>query len=107
MECVTDTIMSEYPSGGALASRSVAMVPPAPGRFSTMTDWPSASARRCAYMRVAMSMPPPAAKPTMMRMGLVGYDGAEDVCASATPANNAIEPTAAWISILISPDEMQ
>src|SRR2546425_5913847 len=31
-----------YPSGACLATYSVAMLPPAPGRFSTMTGCPSA-----------------------------------------------------------------
>jgi len=38
MECAADTIMSEYSSGGALAIRSVAVGPPAPGAFPTMTE---------------------------------------------------------------------
>ena len=47
-------------------------MPPAPTRFSTTTGWPSAFDSGSATMRAAMSVPPPAPKPTMMRIGRVG-----------------------------------
>jgi hypothetical protein len=47
-------------------------MPLAPGRFSTTTDWPSASVSFCARMRAATSVPPPAAKPTKILTGLSG-----------------------------------
>src|SRR5687767_4623019 len=70
--------MRVWPSGAARPSISCAMLPPAPGRLSTVTGWPSASERRLAMMRDVVSVPPPGAKPTSMVIGRVGQD-----CASA------------------------
>ena len=44
----------------------------APGRFSTMNDWPSDALRSCATMRAMTSVGPPAAKPTTIFTGLAG-----------------------------------
>ena len=41
-----------------------------------MTCWPSASDSGCAIVRAVVSVPPPGAKPTSMRTGLVGYSAA-------------------------------
>src|SRR5687767_14157697 len=38
-----------------------------------MTGWPRLSDNFCPNARAMMSLPPPAAKPTMRRIGLVGY----------------------------------
>ncbi|CFN77952.1 Uncharacterised protein [Bordetella pertussis] len=51
---------------------SAPILPPAPERFSTMTDCPSSSPRRAPSMRATTSVAPPAGKGTMMRMGLSG-----------------------------------
>src|SRR5712691_217466 len=48
-------------------------MPLAPGRFSTTTDWPSASPSLSATILAATSVPPPAAKPTRILTGLSGY----------------------------------
>ena len=48
------------------------MLPPAPGLFSTTTDWPHASESFCAMSRPAMSSDPPGGNGTTMRTGLVG-----------------------------------
>src|SRR4029079_3633617 len=53
------------------------MTDPAPGRFSTKTLTPSCSASRGATRRPTMSVPPPDAIGTMIRIGFDGY-----VCAS-------------------------
>src|SRR5690242_14670424 len=53
---------------------SAPMLPPAPGRLSTITCWPSAALIGAAMRRAIVSPPPPAEDPTMMRIGLVGYD---------------------------------
>src|SRR5665213_297075 len=52
------------------------MLPPAPGRLSTMNVWPNASVNRCATARARMSVVPPAGKGTTMRTGCDGYAGA-------------------------------
>src|SRR5262249_29245782 len=51
------------------------MAPP-PGLFSTMTGWPRLSDNFCPNTRAMMSLPPPAAKPTMRWIGLAGYSWA-------------------------------
>src|SRR5215471_10875713 len=72
------------PSGGVLATYAVPTRPPAPVRFSTITDWPSAVESSGAIMRAIWSGGPPADEGTMMRMILPEAPG---VCACAdTPA---------------------
>jgi hypothetical protein len=55
--------MMVCPSGAWRVSHSVAIVPAAPGRFSTMirASGPSAAAMRSASSRAAMSVLPPGA----------------------------------------------
>ncbi|MNT64360.1 hypothetical protein D3C72_2022530 [compost metagenome] len=48
------------------------MLPPAPARLSTMTDWPSSVVSAWPMMRARMSVVPPAAKGTTMVTGLLG-----------------------------------
>src|SRR6185436_16150862 len=48
------------------------MLPPAPARFSTITCWPTFSARNLATTRATVSVPPPGSKPTTMVIGLDG-----------------------------------
>jgi|GEM_PF-4651988 len=50
---------SVYPSAGALATACAAIVPLAPPRFSTTTDWSSRRPRCCAYSRATISTEPP------------------------------------------------
>ena len=61
-----------WPSAGALAVRSAAIVLDAPGRFSTMKLPLRPSAIFSASRRAMMSVPPPALAPTMILTGLVG-----------------------------------
>src|SRR5688572_33371524 len=49
------------------------MRPPAPPRLSAIICWPSAGESFSAMRRATVSVPPPGAFGTMMRMGLVGY----------------------------------
>jgi len=58
---------SVYPSGVACAAACAPILPLAPGRFSTNTDWPHTSLNFCATMRPSVSMVPPAANAMMMR----------------------------------------
>jgi hypothetical protein len=53
---------SVWPSGVPLATNDVPIMPPAPGRFSTITFWPRRSESRGAIMRPTTSVLPPAAK---------------------------------------------
>ena len=53
------------------------MLPEAPSRLSTITDWPQRSVSFCAKRRPMMSVPPPGAKPATSRTGLVGYGCAQ------------------------------
>ena len=59
--------------------------PPAPGMFSTTTDWPRGPCVRSATRRAIASADPPAGNATITVMGRVGY-----VWALATPASAAI-----------------
>src|SRR3954462_8553013 len=66
------------------------MMPPALGRFSTTTGWPSISLSGCATIRAAKSVPPPALKPTMILMVRVGQScAAAGAGPSADSAMNA------------------
>src|SRR3990167_4677861 len=61
-----------WPSGSARATVSAATTPPAPGRFSTVTGWPSDRLISAATMRAVRSPTPPAANGTTMRRVLLG-----------------------------------
>src|SRR6266481_6486972 len=56
-----------------------------------MTGWPRFSDNFCPKMRAMMSLPPPAAKPTMMWIGRVGYFAGSS-CAKAGVADSANSP---------------
>ena len=62
-----------YPSGAALATRSTAIRPAAPGRGSMTTGCPSASSSRSAKTRAIRSLVPPSVDGSTMRMGRFGY----------------------------------
>ena len=51
---------------------SAAMLPPAPGLFSTTTDWPQTSCRRLETRRAVMSVEPPGVNGTTTRTGFAG-----------------------------------
>ncbi len=61
-----------WPSGGDFATKSAAIVPLAPVRFSTTTGWPNLRDRNSPYWREKLSVRPPVAVPTTMRIGLEG-----------------------------------
>jgi hypothetical protein len=63
---------SVYPSGAALAVRSVAMTPLAPARFSMTIPCPNASDRSGAMARATASVGPPGGTPTINLTGLTG-----------------------------------
>jgi len=71
-----------WPSGALFATASTPMLPPAPGRFSTTTGWPSFSLILGAMERAIRSALPPGGKLTMKRIGFDGH-----VCACATSIN--------------------
>src|SRR5690606_9311556 len=77
------------PSGRALITSETEMLPLPPGRFSTMTEVPSASARGCATTRASRSVPPPGAKPTTKRIGFDGHSAAWPAAGRAAPASVA------------------
>src|SRR5437870_5270213 len=64
------------------------MVPPAPGRFSTTSGWPSAAASLSATGRAMVSVADPGVKGTMMRIGLAGK-GCADAAQAAKRARLA------------------
>src|SRR4051812_48641389 len=61
---------------------STPIVPPAPGRLSTMNCWPIEAPRRAATKRAMKSFPPPGGKATTIFTGLTGYACA---CAELQP----------------------
>ena len=78
------------PSGAALATRSVAMLPPEPATFSITTGLPQASVSLSPTTRATVSAGPPGTKPTRMRSGLSG----ELACANALPAVSSADSAA-------------
>src|SRR5436190_20403848 len=65
---------------------SAAMLPPAPGLFSTTTVWPHTSCRRLPTRRAVVSVEPPGVNGTTMRTVLAGQPAPfarEDMIAGA------------------------
>src|SRR3954468_12051215 len=81
------------PSGGLFATTSAARLPPAPGRFSTTTGWPSVSESFAPRARARMSLGPPGVKPTTKRT----------FCAIAGQAASSRHSRRARVAVLISP----
>src|SRR5262245_51509822 len=88
--------MIVYPSAGWFLTYSTAIRPPAPGLFSMITGCPMLSDSFCPTRRAKRSLPPPAAKPTIKRIGLLGKFAEASPCAladCAAIATNAANPT--------------
>src|SRR5438445_6573828 len=100
---VRGTISMTWPSGGALATISLATMPEAPGRFSTTTGWPKLSASFWAMSRPTMSVEPPGEKPSIRRTVLVGYACANALLASTIAAQ--IETNPQTVLVRISPPQ--
>src|SRR6267143_701797 len=64
---------SVYPSGADFATKSAAIAPSAPGRFSMKTGWPRACDSGGAMIRPTTSSAPPGGKGATTRTGLAGY----------------------------------
>src|SRR5258707_13387899 len=64
------------PSGPALATSVEPMTPPAPDLLSTTQDWPQLCCRKAASRRATMSVVPPGAAGTTMRVLAAGFQGA-------------------------------
>ncbi len=84
-----DEKSSVVPSAAERATASVAMIAFAPGRFSTITGWPSATLMSCAMTRAMTSVGPPAANPTRTFTGLDGYACARTCVAKSRLASAA------------------
>src|SRR6266849_7939266 len=78
-----------WPSGDALATISEPITPPAPGRLSAITGGPSAAASFAPTARDKMSVVPPAANGTMIRIGLVGYCAETGIAVAANETASA------------------
>jgi hypothetical protein len=76
-----------YPSGAARATLVEAMVPPAPGTFSTTTVCPKAWPIGTEIKRATESVGPPAAKGTIKEIDFVGqaFCATADWLASSAP----------------------
>src|SRR5262245_8288374 len=62
------------------------IVPPAPGRFSTITGWPSCAVSFSATVRAMMSVALPGVKGTVTRIGLAGQGCAHAAALEASSA---------------------
>ena len=80
---------SVCPSGALRATASPAMLPPAPGRLSIITVWPSSGPMRSATRRAVISAAPAGGKGTTRRKGRVGKPCARAMAGAARPAINA------------------
>src|SRR3954447_22045917 len=74
---------------------SAAMLPPAPGLFSTTTDWPQTSCRRLLMRRAVMSVEPPGVNGTTTRTGFTGQSApaARDGNTGGAAIAAAVRPT--------------
>src|SRR5262249_53946529 len=70
-------------SGGDFATASAARLPPAPGRFSTITGRPSDAESGDAIARAMVSVVPPGEAPTRILIGLPVESSARVPCARA------------------------
>src|SRR5712692_3417361 len=96
--------MSVWPSGAAFATEAVPMVPPAPGRFSTMTLQPSAAPSSGLIARARMSCTPPAPNGTTMRVTLLCAAAAAAVSASGSTSSGKSAARIAFTDALSSLD---
>src|SRR4029079_18168762 len=79
--------ISVEPSAGDWTTFVPPTLPPAPGLLWTMTGWPSFLASCSPTIRATMSLAPPAAKVTTMRIGLsAAHAGQASAAAPAAPA---------------------
>src|SRR5258705_10676466 len=69
------------------------MLPPAPGLFSTTTDWPQTSCRRLPTRRAVVSVEPPGANGPTTRTDLTGQSAAEAREKTTDGATMAAAPT--------------
>ena len=88
---------SVWPSAGARATDAVPTLPPAPGRFSTMTVTPSPAANWLAKLRASVSPPPPGENGATKVMGSFGQsrDRGAGWAVAAEVARAAASATAA------------
>src|SRR5450759_911123 len=70
--CVLVAIKNVYPSGADLTTASAPILPPAPGRLSMTTVWPSSGRRLSAITRAVTSVLPPGGYGTTSLIGLEG-----------------------------------
>src|SRR5262249_15154949 len=86
---------SVYPSGCDFATRSIAMLPFEPGRFSTTTGCPTSSLSLWPTTRAEMSGAPPGGMGTISLIGRVGYcpqAGNDTKAAKTNPTKRLMHP---------------
>lgn len=91
------------PSFGARTICAVPVMPPAPGRFSITTGWPSAFARLALMARMAPSAPEPAESGRMTRSGRSGWPCARAGRRPVQAAARAAAPQAAAVRRVKAP----
>src|SRR3990172_11268103 len=92
--CPADVSSSVYPSGADLATISVPMIVPAPGRASSTIGWPHASVSFCATGRATTSTGPPGGYGITHRMGFAGYASAANALHDAATAASSMDANA-------------
>src|SRR6266849_9737873 len=90
------------PSGVLLATDALPMVPPAPGRFSTITVRPRAAPSSALNERATMSCTPPAANGTTTR--ITPEEGCAAAAVMVIASRNPQTPRIAFIAAFLSPD---
>ena len=86
MTWLFDTMPKVKPSGAALTTVEVPVMPPAPGWFSTTTGWPKALPSATVAARTMASTPEPALIGRMKRTGRSPCAQAGQAASAATPA---------------------
>src|SRR5437868_11317829 len=71
---------------------SAAILPPAPGLFSTTTDWPHTSCRRLEMSRAVMSVEPPGVNGTTTRTGFTGQSTPAALATDGAASMAAVAP---------------
>jgi hypothetical protein len=103
---VSDVVAIVYPSGWADIIRPRSSAPPPPGLFSTTMGWPSIFSAILETALAQTSVEPPAANPTHMWIGFVGYLTSADQLGtvnSTATASTAVATNTTLVALIVSP----
>ena len=100
-----DTI-NDFMAVSLLATASMPITLPPPGRFSITIGWPSALLTCGSMMRARLSVPPPAPNGTTRRIARVGYDCAKAGATHAQITAATQNDSFSRMTILLTTDAM-